>query len=434
MNTDQASPVSSAQSDPAPVACARPGRRAGRKVLRVLAGLAILACCGAGGIYLWAKFQYWAAEKALDRFDFDQAQHHLNLYFKVRPNDTSAHLLAAQTARRQGSSDEAARHLKIVERLKGISADTSLERILQHVQDGKRSEVPRLRMLLNKNDQDPCLIDEALGQCYLAGFDLPEALQCFERLLERQPNNVLGLTGRAKVWQMWNQFDKAIADFQRVVDLHPESDKARLALADNLNRVGRAREAVAQYEILHRRRPANWEVLLRQAQCWEDLNELETARGIVDAVLAEKPDWTSALVERARIALRMRQPDEAEGWVRRALERAPRDRDANFVLHLCLECQGKKEEDLQCLVRLKEIQIEATHKAALMRGVIRSPHDLSLRVELGKLYLRDGDEPQGIRWLTSALDEDPAYEPARTALADYHKRTRSPNPPSKSRY
>ncbi len=433
MNADKETPVNSSRYGPPPVPSPTRGGRAGKGALLVLAGLVIVAAgAGAVGIYLWTGYQYRAAEKALGRFDFDKAQHHLDLYLKVRPNDSSAHFLAAQTARRRGNSEEGAGHLEIVERLQGVTAGTSLERVLQQAQDGKLGEVEqRLRPLLDKDDQDPSLIYEALGQCYLTGFHLPEAFHCLDQLLERQPNNVLGLTGRARVWQMWNQFDKAVADFQRAVDLHPELDRARLGLADNLNRAGRVREAVAQYEILHRRQPTDLEILLRQAGCWEDLNELEIARAIVDAVLAENPDWISALVERARIALRMRQPGEAEEWVHRAIQRAPRDRDAHFVLHLCLECQDKKEEDRQCLERLKDIQIKATHKAALKRAVIRSPHELGLRVELGKLHLQDGDEQQGIRWLNSALDENPGYEPARAALAAYQKRIRSAKPPGK---
>jgi tetratricopeptide (TPR) repeat protein len=401
----------------------------------VLAGLVLLAAGGGmWGKYLWAQHHYRAAEEALARFDFEQAQQHLDLYLRLRPSDSTAHFLAAQTARRRGNSQEAASHLEVVERSQGITAGTALERVLQQAQDGNLGEIEqRLLALLDNNDQDAPLIYEALGQCYLAVFRLPEALHCFDQLLERHPDNVIGLTGRAKVWQLWNQFDNALADFQRAVDLHPNLDKARLGLADTLNRLGRVREAVAQYEIVHRRQPDDLDVLLRQARCWEDLNELETARAIVDTLLAEKPDWVSALVERARIDLRMRQPGKAEDWLRRAIQLAPRDRDAYFVLHLCLECQEKKDEDRQCLARLKDIDNAATHLAALLSGIIRSPHEPSLRVELGKLYLSQGDEPKGIRWLESALDEDPGYKPARAALADY-QRGRLQKPRGHNRY
>jgi tetratricopeptide (TPR) repeat protein len=243
--------------------------------LLVLVGLVVVAAgTGAVGIYLWTGYQYRATEKVLGRFDFNQAQQHLDLYLQVRPNDSSAHFLDAQTARRRGNSEEAARHLETVKRFQGVTAGTFLERVLQQAQDGKLGEVEqRLRPLFPKDDQDPSLIYEAPGQCYLAGFHLPEALHYLNTLLERQPNNVLGLTGRARVWQMWNQFDKAVADFQRAVDLHPELGRARLGLAENLNRVGQVREAVTQYEILHRRQPTDLEVLLRQAGCWEDLNQ-----------------------------------------------------------------------------------------------------------------------------------------------------------------
>ena len=50
------------------------------------------------------------------------------------------------------------------------------------------------------------------------------------------------------------------------------------------------------------------------------------------------------------------------------------------------------------------------------------PHDPEPRREIGVLYLGLGEDDQGLRWLSSALQEDPRTGPTHAALADYFER------------
>ena len=50
------------------------------------------------------------------------------------------------------------------------------------------------------------------------------------------------------------------------------------------------------------------------------------------------------------------------------------------------------------------------------------PHDPEPRREIGVLYLGLGEDDQGLRWLSSALEEDPRHGPTHAALADYFER------------
>jgi tetratricopeptide (TPR) repeat protein len=242
--------------------------------------------------------------------------------------------------------------------------------------------------------------------------------------LEKQPNNYLALFWRGRAWEIANQFEQAVADFEKALAARPEFDRARLAYADNLNRMGRVREAVAQYELLHRRQPDNEAVVLSCAGCWEDLRELDTAGELIDQLLAEKPEYIPALVEKARIELRKGKLEHAEESLRQAIKLSPRDRDANFVLVLCLESLGKTKEASRVQVRLKEIQRAATHKAALLRQVVRTPHDPAIRTELGAIYQQEGNDAQALRWFQSALTEDANYQPPKIALDAIKNRTR----------
>ena len=53
------------------------------------------------------------------------------------------------------------------------------------------------------------------------------------------------------------------------------------------------------------------------------MGQLEEARQLLDAMLADDPDRAPVLLERGRLALDMKQPAEAEAWLRRAVARAP---------------------------------------------------------------------------------------------------------------
>ncbi|HZY90544.1 MAG TPA: hypothetical protein VFE78_37325, partial [Gemmataceae bacterium] len=53
----------------------------------------------------------------------------------------------------------------------------------------------------------------------------------------------------------------------------------------------------------------------------------------------------------------------------------------------------------------------------------RAPHDAALHCEAGVISLRMGSVTEGVRWLKSALKENPRYGPAHEALALFYERT-----------
>ena len=55
----------------------------------------------------------------------------------------------------------------------------------------------------------------------------------------------------------------------------------------------------------------------------------------------------------------------------------------------------------------------------LTRAALGRPYDPDLRCELGILFLRNGEEAEGRRWLGLALEQDPAHKGAHRALAEH---------------
>jgi tetratricopeptide (TPR) repeat protein len=402
----------------------------GRKKLPVLI-TAIFFVGGAWGAAilgtsLYDRHQYQAAIQALDGFDLDQAQEHLTKFLKHKPRDSGALLLAARTARRRGDLQAFNDHLHAYEQIQGATPAGDLEKQLLQAQEGALTQVEKsLRGKVDVDGQNSLLILEALGRGNVIAVHLPEAIDDLNQLLKKQPSNYLALYWRGKAWENWNQFEKAVENYEKALAIRPEFDQARQGYADSLNRIGRVREAVGQYDLLRRRQPDNSTIALSLAGCWEDLAQPGIALELVDDLLAKDPEYVPALVERGRIELRGGYFDKANYYLARALQSAPNDRDALFVKWLCLESQGKSEEAAACKSRLEEIQKKKTHKAALLRQVIRTPHDPAVRYELGMIYMSDGDDVQASHWLRTALAEDPKYLPARAALAKVEKRLSS---------
>ncbi len=392
----------------------------GRKKLSVLlVALLVIGAAWAGMIWVssWKARQHReAAEKALAENDLDQAQEQLAKHLQARPRDSNALLLAARTARRRGDLQAFEQYLKAYEQIQGPTPAGEFEKQLRQVQEGDLTAEESLKRRTSIDETNAGLILEALGQGNVLAVHLPQAIECLNQVVQKQPSNTLALYWRGRAWESWNQFEKALDDYEKALAVRPDFDRARQGYAECLNRIGRVREAVGQYDLLRRRQPDNSGMILSLAGCWEDLHELEKAQELVNELLTREPENVAAMVEKGRIALRKGQFDQAEESVEQALKLAPRSRDAHLVKQHCLESQGKDDLAASHKVQLREIQRDSIHKAALLRQVVRTPHDPAVRYELGMIYLRDHDESQAARWLRTALTEDPKCRPAKDAL------------------
>ncbi len=377
-----------------------------------------------GGVYLWADRQLRAARKALESDDLEAAQSYLDQCLGVRPNDPEALFLAARTARRLGAEEDAERYLKALEGQEEGSDRVKLERGLLKAQRGFLSDVHErsLRARVDRNHPDALLITEAMALGYLTAHRLGETGPALNKLLERAPNHFKGHMWRGENHENSGEYADALPDFEEAVRIRPDSNEARLHLANMLYRVGREREAVGHYQWLRQHEP-NKQVLLGLAKCRYDGHRLDEAREPLDAALKEDPKYVRALVERARVAFQLGQAIEAEDLLRQAIKEAGYDREAHVMLYRYLAAQNKKQAAQECLARLDQIDRETLRSLDLMMRIMEVPNDPAPRYEMGVLMLRQGRDEQGIGWLHSALLQNQLHGPSHAALAEYFERT-----------
>src|SRR5207302_3192248 len=128
---------------------------------------------------------------ALEARDFTLAQARLGSCLKTWPNSADVHLLAARTARRAGTFDDAEHHLKECQRLGWPPEEVRLERDLIRAQRGDLAGVENQLIRFVEHDHpDTFPIRAALCEGYIKSYRLPQAFRCLELWLERRPNEV----------------------------------------------------------------------------------------------------------------------------------------------------------------------------------------------------------------------------------------------------
>jgi predicted Zn-dependent protease len=413
-----------------------PPAKGRRKTWRLVGiGLLLVSFGGLAWLVIWnlqAAAHLNAAEEALERRDYRQALLHLESYLSTwatlasQPQQARARFLAAQTARRLGRHDEAAEYLRLC-RDQGWDPDAiGLEEMLGALQRGDASVGPALWQRVQAEDPESLTILEVLIQHYLDSYRLYRTLECLNRYLKQRPNDLHALLGRAFVWERFLYFTGALSDYRRAVAHHPDSAAARLRLAKTLLIAGTPQEALEHFQHLEKREPGSPVVRLGIAQCRRRLGQREEARTLLDEVLAQQPDNADALWDRAQLALDEGKPVQAEPWLRRAVRRAPHDRKVYFSLYRCLDLQHKDKEAAEFRARADRIDANLRRLESLTRAVLRSPNDAALRCQVGMLFLENGEEQEGIRWLSQALRLDARCQEAQRALADHARRGGKP--------
>ena len=401
--------------------------RSGRVLLSLALFLLVGAGLAVGGVYLWTEQQLRAARQALETDDFETAQRCLDRFLELRPNNADALFLAARTARRRGAEEIADQNLKACERQEGGSDRIVLERGMLAAQRGALTQVLErsLRARVDRNHPDSFLIMEAMARGYLHAKRLAETGPALNKLLERAPDHFQGHMWRAENHENSGEYVEALPDYEEAVRIRPGSNEARLHLANMLYRVGRQREAVGHFELLRQRDP-NKQVLLGLAKCRYDAHQLDEARQLLDAALAQDPKYVRALVERGRIAFRLGDAVEAEEWLQKAIAESPHDRESHLMLYRYLAAQNKKEAADKVLARLDEIDRGTLRSLNLLMRIMEVPGDPEPRYQIGILMLQLGREDEGVNWLLTALIQDPNHGPSHAALADYFERKGQP--------
>jgi predicted Zn-dependent protease len=383
--------------------------------------LLVAVALAAAGLIAWQRWQtaqhLRQGEQALEEHEYSKAREHLTRYLRSRPEDVRVRLLAARAARWAREYDEASAHLHRCLR-DGASADVvAIESALLAVQQGEERQVAWLRQRALEDNELSLVILEVLIEHDVDSYQLRLALDELARYLARKPDDLMARLGRGRVWERFQSYTDALDDYRAAVLAHPDSEDARLHLAETLLIVGTPGEALEHYQWLAPRRPNQPNVRLGLARCQRWLGHDVEARQMLDELLAEAPDNVPVLWERGQVAFEQGRAAEAEPWLRRAVEGRPYDRQISYSLYRCLQELGRLAEADTVRARVSQMDADVRRLGQLHQEIIKRPDDANLRCEGGLLFLRNGERDAGVRWLQMALRLDPRCDAARSALA-----------------
>jgi len=397
-----------------------------RSVTLLLLLVLLSGAYGAG--QLWALRHYRMACEALARWDFDAAEKHLGRCSKVWWFRTGAvRLLQARTARLAGKNDQAADLLHECRELGVPDESLELEHYLLRALQGDLASVEGAlvsRVLMGHPETVAIL--EVLTPVYLKTYRLQLARECSNRWREREPNRPQAWILSAQVNERLRAKEDTFTSYRRVVELDPDNLPARLTFAGLLCDRQGPRQALPHFEYVRSRRGDTTEVLVGLAHCRRLLSETDEARRLLDKVLALDPQSGPALAERSRLALESESAAEAENWIRRAAKVTPFEKDVIYGLYQCLEQLGKRQEAEEVLTRLKRIDADLERLADLTAQIAHQRRSPVLRCETALILMRNGQEAEALRWLESALLEDPEHAGTHQALGELYERIGSP--------
>ena len=372
------------------------------------------------------------AEEALTARDFAGARQELERCLETSPDSAEAHWLLARTLRRAALysqadaswDDKCFDHLAESRRLHYDSDAVGLEADLLATM---RGELPRLQKELlsrvGKGDSDAPVILEALVPAYLASQQLPLAMNCVTQLLALEPDNPQVWFWRGLVREQLMFVRLAAADYEKVLDLNPNFDEARLRLAQSFVGMNSFAEAEKHFELLYERRPNDPVVLLGLARCFHASGRLSDTEQFLKRLPPADADSGVALLERGKLALETGKVAEAEALLRRALAASPNEAQVYYTLSQCLRQRGQKAESDALLARFERFNADWVRFRSLTEKMRSESRDPAILYQAGVILLRNGQARAGLGWLASALQAAPDYAPAHLALATYYQQS-----------
>lgn len=396
-------------------------RRARAMVLLVI--LLVLSGAG-GGVYLYALHQWQSAQAAEKAGRLDEAQRSLELCLTLWPRSIPVHLLAGRVARRRGDFEGAETHLNRCLKLNhGASPEIQLEFLLMRVQGGEEGEAVSelFGLYVDQDSPETPLILETLAKTYMQNLRFGPAYACLGRWIAAAPDSAEALRLRGWVLEKLHDRDEATKDYKRALELDPNLVAVRLRLAELYLERKDPLPAVPHLEQLHQQFPDRPDIMARLGECRFWQGETEEARRLLEAAVQQLPNDSDTLIYLAKLAMQESKATEAETWLRRVLDLDPTDAEAEHLLSLSLQAQGRMEEAAAMQKRHEKDRATINRINDVLRRDADHPvTDPAALTEVGTMFLRP-NERAGRYWLHRALERDPNYQPALKALADHYE-------------
>lgn len=395
----------------------------------------------------WSRYCQSRAVEALALRRFHESEEWLESARLLSRNDPAVEFLQARIDRRRGRLDDMLGRLK-------WCADHGIPRsVLQREAWMAQAQTGDLRdlhahlpdLLMEDSGDDLREVCDAYVNGCILNYWLPEAQQVLELWIAdfSEDPEPLFLLGRLQ--EHASQLDMAEQSYRQALEMEPRHAPA----AYNLGRLllfqrNQPDAALLAYRQSARHLEQPHPALVREAECLTKLNRLLEARSLLDHVLslpsadieeayrvvgdpgASAP--AQALAAYGRLELAAGDTESAIGWLQRAVEADPFDWKTRYLLGVSLSELGRVDEAAGHLEIVEQSSLAMAEMDTLLSRVPDEPDNADIRCRLGRIFMEFVSEQQGVVWLESALQVDPANADAHAALADYYSKRAAIDP------
>lgn len=430
-----ASPVPTPPPSPATAQSSRPRRK------RIWIALLVLVALGVTAVFAGVPWCQSRAQQAMRLGRFDTAERWLSRAGWLGPRDSRTELLRARLDRKRGQFEAMHKHLRDAAALGYPPSLVAAEQLLAELQSGGLPSVdPRVANLFVRAELEGDTLAEAYVLGCLRKYEFPPALTLLDSWETDFPKDPRPNFLRGRILEHTSAESQAKEEYRRAsvkaggVFAPAEYSLARIAFdggdaetalvhsrrcAEGLDVPAAARlgEAAA---LRHLERFAEADQILAPLES-QDRDAL--AQQLVQLGQTAEAAAVAYEAERGRVAAGLERNEEAERWLKTALDGNPHDWKLRYVYARTLSRLGRTAEAKADFERVEETEKAVADCDHYLERIRKNPADVEARYELGRIFAQYISERQAEAWLTGVLQYNPQHAGAQALL----KSLRAPN-------
>jgi tetratricopeptide (TPR) repeat protein len=265
--------------------------------------------------------------------------------------------------------------------------------------------------------RDPRHVDvlQALAKGYLKNGRKGEADECLTRWLTQAPREPEALLLRQELYRDLGQFDKALADIDRLLEIEAQNIAWRRKRVAVLYSAGRFSDAETECQRCLQALPGDAGLRRSLAEIKRARGELTEAGVILDSMLRDSPRDTAAMMTRALLHLSQDEPAKSIPLFRTVLELDKnKQRRGRYHLALALNRVGQTEEASRLMEEVRRMQ----QADVLLLDSKGQPDNLPLQIRNARAQFEDNKLDLTLSILDQVFNIDANYAPAHALKAD----------------
>ncbi|MGJ3252893.1 MAG: tetratricopeptide repeat protein [Elainellaceae cyanobacterium] len=206
----------------------------------------------------------------------------------------------------------------------------------------------------------------------------PEAVACYEKVLQIVPNDYMIWFKRGIALENCQQYQEAVSSFDKVIEIQPQDYLAWFKRGKALEQIQQYDQAIASYDQVIELQPDNYWAWHDRGQVLEGLNRYEEAVTAYNRAVQLKPDFQLAVESRKRVLRQLKRVDqlyhlqhyeEAIASCDKAISDKPDDALAWLMRGMALENSNQYREAVESYEKVVTLQPD-DHLAWFKRGAV----------------------------------------------------------------